>query len=186
MEYTKCIYTLNEKMRDCKQTEVMSILEHGVDVNKKYQEIVKILKGGMENIYCLPEQLFELFQMFPLLEDRIINHYQIYHDCGKPLCKIVDEEGRQHFPDHSKVSYEQFKLIFPDKDVEAFMVLHDMDFHTLCADDLKGLAISHCGFSLYLTAWAELISNALMFGGFDSTSYKIKRKKLVRNLKAFN
>lgn len=63
------------------------------------------------------------------------------------------------------------------------MILHDMGFHTLKGEDLD----KHCQLpfaeDLYATAWAELYANAETFGGVDSVSFKIKRKKL---LKAFN
>jgi hypothetical protein len=36
---------------------------------------------------------------------------------------------------------------------------------------------------LYATAWSELFANAELFGGFESDSFKIKRKKLIKALK---
>jgi hypothetical protein len=60
-----------------------------------------------------------------------------------------------------------------------------MDFHTLKNEQLEHIANSKYGFSLYLTAWAELIANSKMFGGYDSVSFKIKRKKLIKSLKLF-
>ena len=188
MEFTKCIYTLHEKMRECKQTDTMSIMQHGLDVSAKYNDILKILSNKMDNIYQLPEKLFEIFRNRhdELLDDYIMNHYHIYHDCGKSLCLEIDKKGRQHFPNHSMYSYTQFKMIFPDKETEALMILHDMYFHTMKTEDLKDLALSKYGFSLYLTSWAEIFSNAEMFGGTDSISFKIKKKKLIKALKLFN
>ena len=60
-----------------------------------------------------------------------------------------------------------------------------MDFHTLKNNDLVPLVKSKYGFSLYLTAWAELLANSSLFGGFDSLSFKIKRNKLIQALKLF-
>lgn len=111
--------------------------------------------------------------------------YQILHDCGKPLCREVDEDNRVHYPEHAKISYEQIKRLFPEEIDLQYLVLHDMDFHTLKPNELKELAESKYGFSLYLTAWAELLANAQMFNGFDSVSFKIKRKHLVKCMKLF-
>lgn len=63
------------------------------------------------------------------------------------------------------------------------MIKHDMGFHILKGQEL----IDHCRLpyanDLYATAWAELFANAETFGGFDSDSFKIKRKKLIKALK---
>ena len=34
--------------------------------------------------------------------------------------------------------------------------------------------------NLYLTAWSEILANSTMFGGKESDSFKIKRKKLIQ------
>ena len=59
-----------------------------------------------------------------------------------------------------------------------------MNFHTLKSEELlhwlkenQDRKMFLC--SLYLTAWAEIIANSTMFGGFESTSFKIKRKSLI-------
>jgi hypothetical protein len=59
-----------------------------------------------------------------------------------------------------------------------------MKFHTLKGEELTAWLEENkknpkmlC--SLYLTAWAEIIANSSMFGGAESTSFKIKKKCLI-------
>ena len=94
------------------------------------------------------------------------------------MCKI-------HYPNHAKVSFDQINKLYPNEEELKFLVLHDMDFHTLKPKELIEIAESKYGFSLYLTAWSELIANAQMFNGFDAVSFKIKRKQLIKCLKLF-
>lgn len=55
-----------------------------------------------------------------------------------------------------------------------------MDFHSLRGDDIIELWKQPYAATLYFTAWAEIIANSQMFGGFDSTSFKIKKKALIQ------
>lgn len=107
----------------------------------------------------------------------------MFHDCGKPLCLTIDENGKRHFPCHSEYSYEQYKLLFPVNFIVQELIRLDMDFHTKRGEDIKKLWKNPLAPTLYLTAWAELYANASMFGGIESTSFKIKKKQLVKALK---
>jgi hypothetical protein len=111
-----------------------------------------------------------------------MKHYQTYHDCGKPYCRTVDEEGKQHFKDHARISSMTYNKYF-DHPLIGQLILDDMNFHTFKSQELLSWYASVADpkylCSLYLTAWAEIISNSAMFGGKDSTSYKIKRAVLI-------
>jgi hypothetical protein len=113
----------------------------------------------------------------------VMEHYQTYHDCGKPFCMVM-VDNRRHFPNHAEVSYQVYQQHF-DSDVVSLLILNDMKFHTLRGSDLANWLQSlsylpiKMAASLYLTAWAEIISNSRMFGGKDSTSFKIKKKALI-------
>lgn len=172
-------------MRDCYQFDNVSMYDHGLLVSKEYCNIISSLENGIVPEH-LPEQLLTLYKTNTLLCFSKMLNYHILHDCGKPLVKTVDEEGKQHFPNHSQVSYNQFIKIYPNNEEEAFMIKHDMDFHSLSISELQDLVQTKYGFSLYLTAWAELLANAQMFNGFESVSFKIKKKKLIKCLKLFN
>lgn len=106
--------------------------------------------------------------------------YQVFHDCGKPACQTIDEQGRKHFPDHAEWSKKQYIKVFGENGTVPELIGSDMDFHTKSGEDLAHLWKSPLAPTLYFTAWAEIIANSTMFGGFDSTSFKIKKKKLLQ------
>ena len=54
----------------------------------------------------------------------------------------------------------------------------DMDIHLLKADGIEEFASRPEAATLLLTSLAEIHSNAAMFGGIDSTSFKIKWKHI--------
>ena len=56
----------------------------------------------------------------------------------------------------------------------------DMDAHLLKSDGVAEFAARPQATALLLTALAEVHSNAAMFGGADSDSFKIKAKHLDR------
>ena len=112
-----------------------------------------------------------------------LKRYTLYHDCGKPRCRTVDSDGRVHFPDHARISREIYLQHFDDKLI-ANLIGWDMAIHTSTATEIDCLLRSEWtqqdAFSLLLTAFAEIHSNAAMFGGMDSTSFKIKWKRAVQ------
>ena len=63
-----------------------------------------------------------------------------------------------------------------------------MIFHKLSSEDLdlwieNNKTNKYLIASLYITAIAEVIANSSMFGGINSDSFKIKRKKTIKNIK---
>ncbi len=108
---------------------------------------------------------------------KTIKLYNVFHDCGKPYCRIVDANG-QHFPDHANISCSTFKQYF-DNEPAARLIKEDMALHTLTVDEILSRGWDRKFFqTLLVSALAELNSNAKMFGGFESTSFKIKYKRL--------
>jgi hypothetical protein len=65
-----------------------------------------------------------------------IKEYQIMHDCGKPYCITIDEDGRRHFPDHANVSRDTFSKISNNK-IVADLISKDMVFHTIKSDEVE-------------------------------------------------
>lgn len=162
-------------MKNCFQFENMNMLEHGQEVHKAYELLLKEGFDGIDN---------ELWQW--LLDNQydkeIMKNYHIYHDCGKPACRVLDDEGRQHFPNHAQHSYFLHQQTF-DLSKASEMIRLDMHFHQLKADDLSAWLKTlndELMASLYLSALAEINANSIMFGGTDSTSYKIKKKQLLK------
>lgn len=182
--YSNTYQDLLVKMKHCFQYSTIDMYEHGLMVNREYTNLIMSLEQGLIS-EVFPVQLIDLYKNNSLIDFNTTLLYHVLHDCGKPLCKKVDEKQLVHYPNHAEISFNQIKILYPkDLDLQ-FLIKHDMDFHTLSTKDLEQLAKTKYGFTLYLTAWSELIANASLFNGFDSVSFKIKRKKLIKCLKLF-
>jgi hypothetical protein len=117
------------------------------------------------------------------LPEEIIKEYTIHHDCGKFYCKIIDDNGKQHFPNHAEVSAKLWLEIGGSKQAASLMG-KDMIIHTMKAIDVDQFIKSPEAITLLIVGLAEIIANSQMFGGFTSTSFKIKYKHLDQRGKA--
>jgi hypothetical protein len=160
------------------QTDTQNVLEHGISVAKHFD---KLISGDTDN-WKLPTWFTDnkefILSNLHSLED--IKEYQVMHDCGKAYCMTIDEEGKRHFPNHAQVSFDTFSKISDNK-VVADLILKDMVFHTIKSDEVEDFVKSNSietVLTLLVTALCELHSNATMFGGIESTSFKIKFKQL--------
>ena len=164
-------------MHNCAQTPGMSVYEHGSDVWKHAKQLI----SGDTASFKLPTWYTENLDYITsnIYNSHILESYTTFHDCGKPYCVEIDSEGRSHFPDHANVSKALWDTFFPD-DVEVSTLIGlDMVMHTETAKEItdRNLDIK-TSLTLLVVALAELHSNANMFGGIDSLSFKIKWKKL--------
>ena len=167
---------VEEKMKACMQTETQNVLEHGESV-WKYTK--KIIAGNFEGMR-LPDWFTEnhAFIVNNLHDVETIKNYNIYHDCGKPFCITIDDEGKRHFPNHALISKETWMAIDDNTEV-ADLIGWDMALHSDTAEKIQEYGWDKkTAFTLLVTALAEVHSNAAMFGGIESTSFKIKWKKL--------
>ena len=92
----------------------------------------------------------------------------------------MDEHGDVHFPNDAQISKNTW-LQYSDNQIVADLIGYDMCLHTETADQI----LSHnwdvkTAMSLLLTSLAEVHSNANMFGGIDTISFKSKWKKINR------
>lgn len=167
-------------MKNCEQTAGQSILDHGLSV---WQQLKRLLEGDTSGM--------RLPQWYTLYRDQLIStahpawileRYAIYHDCGKPFCLEIDADGKRHFPNHAAISEQTWREHFadePSSEKIAELIGLDMIMHTESFDEiLKRNLSDRTTSSLLLSALAELHSNAQMFGGIESTSFKIKWKRL--------
>jgi hypothetical protein len=113
-----------------------------------------------------------------------MQYYMVYHDCGKPLCRTVDADGKQHFVNHAAISKQQW-LAHADDSPAALeigeLIGMDMDCHTIKPGDaiaIARFAARPQAASLLVAALCELHSNAELFGGTHTDSFKIKFKRL--------
>lgn len=168
---------LIEAMRNCPQNDHQSVLQHGQSVWEHYQMLMDHMRNGtpLPEWWRIPKWAHRLTQM--AFDDEIMAEYAEFHDCGKPFCRTIDEDGKQHFPGHAAMSELVWRAA-GGTDIAASLMGMDMDAHLLSADTIPEFAARPEAPSLLLMAIAEIHSNAMMFGGTDSDSFKIKIKKL--------
>lgn len=168
-------------MQGCPQTPTQSVLEHGLSVWEWTDDLLQYLKTGtsLQKDWILPDWVDTYRDLIcqRLYPEDVIQQYTIFHDCGKPLCRVVDEDGKQHFPDHANVSADLWYSISGDP-VVSDLIRYDMDIHTLSSEDVSSFSIRPSAVTNLLVGLAEIHSNAQMFGGVSSTSFKIKYKKI--------
>lgn len=117
------------------------------------------------------------------MNDSLMELYQVFHDCGKPLCRTVDEHGRQHFPGHAEVSRRTWIECSdgsPGAMHVADLIGMDMDIHLMTASGIEEFSMRPQAMALLLTALCEVHSNSQMFGGIDSPGFRMKYKKIDR------
>lgn len=178
-------------MNNTFQFENITIYQHGEMVHNSYLQFINALSNNDEDYLKKWTNGFSDEDILFLLDNQYdietMKEYHLYHDCGKPYCKTIDENGKQHFPNHASISKKIYQKYF-NNNLIASLIENDMQFHTLKGDELfswlnankdnrKFLA------SLHLTAWSEIISNSSMFGGEESISFKIKKKVLIKSFK---
>ncbi len=168
-------------MKNCEQTKGLSVLDHGISVKNYLFDLINHLRNGdtLKYEWVLPDWLYANKDLIlsSLPDDNTLELYTTYHDVGKPFCLTIDSDGKRHFPNHAEVSYNIFKQIF-NNDVAAELIRHDMDIHLLKSNGVDEFCNNKFAITLLLTGLAEVHSNAQMFGGLDSTSFKIKNKSI--------
>lgn len=172
---------LRAVMRNTEQNPGLSVLQHGRQVARYFDDLRRHVLHGepLRYTWRLPE-----WALSPALWERLmpleqVRRYQIYHDAGKPFCRIVDDNGRHHFPQHANVTETLWLSLTGETDVARLMGM-DMDVHLLKDAGVAAFAQRPEAATLLLTGLAEIHANAAMFGGFDSVSFKMKFKHLKR------
>lgn len=177
---------LARKMENCEQAPGQDVLAHGRSVRAHYRAILEHLRGEVDlNEYVNWRLLDWLTAYGPQLlaaqaSYAKVDRYLTIHDAGKPDVLTVDDEGRRHFPHHPAQSQQTYLDVYAetaDPDV-AHLIRHDSDIHQLKAAGVAEFADQHLAATHLLAGLAEVTSNAAMFGGLDSTSFKIKFKAL--------
>lgn len=176
---------LIDQMKSCEQAHGLSIYQHGLDVANRYRDLSSFLQLAVKGNYewSIPEASIIQLHLIAkhALDPKEARTYHVFHDCGKPSCIEIDENGRRHFPDHAKKSTEIYCQLFPEDTRIAKLISKDMLCHTLKGDEAEEFAKDLLAPTLILTAWSELHANAeALFGGFNTDSFKIKRKALTK------
>ena len=183
-----CLADLAREMQSCFQSAGQNMLEHGQAVASAFNVLHAHLaqQSPLPADWKLPSWLdadAARLLLGRLPEAEALALYHLYHDCGKPRCRTLDENSRQHFPNHAQVSREVWLDHGGAADISELIGM-DMYVHLLKAEDVPAFAARPQAAALLLTALAEVHANAAMFGGTDSTSFKIKFKHIERRGKA--
>lgn len=174
---------VTEAMKACEQTKGQTVWEHGQSVNKYLFDLLGYMRGGQLSLqWRLPSWVdsYRHQLLSRLLPDDTLSRYAQFHDCGKPFCRTVDQDGKAHFPDHAKASSDTWLAMFPDEKQIGDLILWDMDVHLMKADDIPDFCKRSEATSLLLTGLSEIHSNSSLFGGIESTSFKIKFKQVEK------
>ena len=168
------------------QFKDINMLQHGEMVFDEYKKIINAIQNNNEEFFKEIGFSFEwsfIKNLYNLQYDMdTMKSYQVYHDCGKHISRYVDESGKVHYPNHAVHSSEVYGDYF-NNDIAKDLILKDLNFHTLkCEDLIQWMELENKQnlANLYLTAWSEILANSTMFGGKESDSFKIKRKKLIQ------
>jgi hypothetical protein len=164
-------------MQGCHQHPTQTIHQHGLAVAQRYRDLITGHHAGWHLPQWFHDHLPRLLADQPPAETMALYHE--FHDCGKPLCRQVGDDGRQHFPDHARVSAATWRAV-AGSGLIADLIQHDMDLHLLKPSTISTFTRYDLAPALLLTALAELHANAEMFGGTSSTSFKIKHKTLSK------
>lgn len=181
------LHELIDRMESCEQYPGYSTLDHGVLVLLNMHDLVNGTPRGPVPDWYLDNHS-KIVREMPSTD--VWGAYAIYHDCGKWKVREVDSDGRQHFPDHARVSSELWLSVTStgnsngrQRSFVADLMRNDMAMHTLTAEQLRDSAIMRhvdLASALLISSLAELHANAPMFGGFGSDSFKIKAKQVKR------
>jgi hypothetical protein len=176
-------------MKQCEQFTGMSVYEHGILVSEWLSDLYEnthsqkpLRKQWRESKWIGNKLLIEKLLPFKILET-----YAKMHDAGKPYCRTVDDQGRQHFPNHAEVSKNVWNEVSedtPESRIVGDLIGMDMMAHTVRGEELQAFAKHPYAPSLLYTAFAEVHSNASWLNALDSDSFKIKIKQLDKVAKA--
>lgn len=177
----KSVDDLSCLMMRCPQTKDQNTLQHGYSVHDYFLDLKNHIEEGSDLRFewKLPDWIYNESLWEKLADYKTIRNYHIYHDCGKPFCRTIDEDGKHHFPDHAMWSYKTWWVLTGNHD-EGLLMARDMEIHLMKSGQEQYFAEYDNAATLLITGLCEMHSNASMFGGIDSTSFKIKWKNINR------
>lgn len=166
-------------MLTCFQFKGITVLQHGQSVAEWYADFV----GCRQFNWRMPAWANDRRIKANLLPTEIMRLYHWYHDSGKPFCRVIDADGRQHFPEHAVYSYHRW-LECSDGSEDALIVAEliskDMLAHLAKGEKIDQFCHERYAIPLLVTALCEIHANSIMFGGLESTNFKIKFKAIER------
>jgi len=154
-------------------------MQHGILVNQYFLDLYSHLQFNtiLQYNWKLPNWIYDNkeFILDNLLPIGMLSNYQIYHDIGKPFCKTYDIDTKKpHFYNHEKISSEIYPSVFEIKK----LIASNMIIHKIKDKEMDKFSKRKDSISLLITGLSEIHANAEMFGGMNSTSFKIKYKQI--------
>lgn len=181
----RAVRALIEHMEATPQTDTLNVYEHGIMVHQHYEELITYLQGHpasptFHQRWRLPDWIHthRAALLADQPDDTTMAHYLTLHDCGKPAALTIDPDGKRHYPNHAATSEHTYRALPDTSPTVAELIGGDMLAHTLTATSMEPFARNPHAAAWLLSALAEIHANATMFGGVDSTSFKIKWKRL--------
>lgn len=184
-------FDLVEAMQWCEQTQGQTIWEHGQSVKDYFFDLVGFITNPSHvcqfDDWRFPEWFLSygprIVSVLPPVWE--LEKYTTWHDVGKPTCRTISDDGLVvQFPNHAKVSTELFRKTYPEQERVARLIERDMDIHKLSGEGVPEFVAKVGSLSdlaaLLVAGVAEIHSNARLFGGTSSESFKIKWKHLSR------
>jgi hypothetical protein len=167
-------------MQICEQTAGQTVYQHGTSVHNFFTRVGRGDTEGMR----IPDWFNQYRDriLANLHTEQVVHDYTVHHDCGKPYCRVEDENGKVHFPNHAAVSRQTYLGATGDE-VVANLIGWDMVIHTATADVIQQMCkvwSDRDAMTLLVAALAEIHSNARLFGGIESVSFKSKWKNWDR------
>lgn len=187
-KYPRNFDEMAQAMLQTEQTKGQTVYQHGQSVLSYFYDLLYHLQEDhdLEFEWRLPKFLtdYKCCILSNLRDEGKIHAYLLYHDCGKPYCCHVDKKlGTVRFPDHAEVSKYIWACV-GGNDIVGQLIGWDMVIHTASAEEITRFCEEEWdvedGCTLLLASLAEVHSNARMFGGIESNSFKSKWKKIER------
>lgn len=176
-------------MTECEQTRGQSVYQHGVDVFQTFDILLDSLWYDKLDCFRLTDFIKEnRKELYGIHNMETCEQYLVFHDCGKPFCKTIDNDGKVHFPDHANISKKMYLEFsdYEDKETVANLIGWDMVLHIATSEEvqkyLENVWTRKDACTLALAAISEVHSNAKLFGGNDSVSFKSKIKKVLKRV----
>jgi hypothetical protein len=143
-EFPSSLDDLKQIMLAGEQSSGTNYYEHGKQVAEAFEQLMNLMKQKKAEIqvspvddqhikWRLPKWLVNNQQwiydaLVPKME--VYRTFQIWHDCGKPFVKQLDEARRAHYPDHALVSSQAYLAAGGSAEI-ASLIENDMVCHHL-------------------------------------------------------
>tara|TARA_B100001245_G_C22894857_1_gene432068 strand:+ start:6337 stop:6882 length:546 start_codon:yes stop_codon:yes gene_type:complete len=155
-QFEGTLLSLRRIMRKTEQMPNLSVLGHGIQVARYFNDMKKHVLHGkpLKYEWKLPEWALSTMLWESLPSEKQLSQYHWFHDCGKPFCRTVDEQGRQHFPDHANVSADIWHSLTGDEIVST-LIRRDIDIHLFKGNQVNDFAERPYANALLLTGLSE-------------------------------